>query len=1019
MRFLISLVFIFIINTASYSQLVSNSFGKNRIQYKNFKWQVITTSNFEIYYYQDGTELAERAAAFAENDFERITNLIGYSPYDKIRIIVYNTADELHQSNIGLIEPESVVGGHTNFVKSKIEIAYTGNMASFQSQISYGISSILLNIMMYGGSLKEVVQSSYLLSLPEWFIKGLSSYISKGWDLEMDSYIRYSLPQRKFKNPQVLNGNDAVLAGHSIWNFIAAKYGPSSFSNVLNLSRIIRSEESGIESAFGIPYEVFLKDWKDFYSNLHNEVKQDYVHPDIQTTVYSKNNVLVGSPKINPAGTKIILSEKERGKFKIKIVDIKSGKVKTLFSGGVQTASDFIDPDSPVYGWKDETTIAVVYFKNGSLLLQYIDTEKGKLVKKKFDSFNQINSISFSDDGIKMLMSASRNGQTDIFTYDISKNTLKQVTNDIFDDHNPIFIGASVAYISNRDSSGSSTDKYNNLVITNGSISYNLTQGMNVSEPAKVTKDEIAFLSDKKGIQNLFIYNSTSESIKQVSNFLFSPTGVTVKGSDAFALFREDSGFKLYHLPQITNKEYKGGYYRRQKILNLIPETESEEVSDKNANEFNFSSRKKDDQLELKEFKFESDNSYPTEIKPEKKINPVFRQESKPLNIKGPYPYKNIFAADEITTTLLIDPLRGMGILLEGGMSDLMGNHRINAGIFGLSDFKSSNFYTEYLYLKKRVDFKARYDRRTLAVLDEFSQKFHLNKLSVTASYPLSVYTRFSLTPFIAHTRQIHVSNFSIPDITAFYQGIRGELVYDKTNRTGLNMIEGTRMVAGAEQYYSNRVGKNFAKVRIDVRHYQKIHRELIFASRLSYGSFFGPGRKNFLLGGMDNWWFNATDNSSSDSPLRANAFSDNSDFLFHEFVTPLRGFIYNSQFGPQHILFNAELRLPLIKYITNGEVTSGFFRNLQFVGFYDIGSAWAGSSPFSKDNSINTQHIGGNGSPFTATVTNYGNPFLMGYGVGIRTLLLGYYTKVDVGWGIKDGVVLPPVFYFTFGYDF
>ena len=31
--------------------------------------------------------------------------------------------------------------------------------------------------MMYGGSLKEVLQSSYLLRLPDWFIGGAAAYI--------------------------------------------------------------------------------------------------------------------------------------------------------------------------------------------------------------------------------------------------------------------------------------------------------------------------------------------------------------------------------------------------------------------------------------------------------------------------------------------------------------------------------------------------------------------------------------------------------------------------------------------------------------------------------------------------------------------------------------------------------------------------------------------------------------------------------------------------------------------------
>ena len=58
-------------------------------------------------------------------------------------------------------------------------------------------------------------------------------------------------------------------------------------------------------------------------------------------------------------------------------------------------------------------------------------------------------------------------------------------------------------------------------------------------------------------------------------------------------------------------------------------------------------------------------------------------------------------------------------------------------------------------------------------------------------------------------------------------------------------------------------------------------------------------------------------------------------------------------------------------------------------------------------------------GNSFSATVTNFRNPFLVGYGVGARTTLLGFYGKVDVAWGQEDYVTKGPKFYFTLGYDF
>jgi len=205
----------------------------------------------------------------------------------------------------------------------------------------------------------------------------------------------------------------------------------------------------------------------------------------------------------------------------------------------------------------------------------------------------------------------------------------------------------------------------------------------------------------------------------------------------------------------------------------------------------------------------------------------------------------------------------------------------------------------------------------------------------------------------------------------------------------------------------------------MDLRHYQKIHKELVFATRFFYGRYWGANPQKYLLGGMDNWLFNKTNNTGEGDPLNHTVGVDNSDILYAEYVTSLRGFDYNTFNGENALLFNAELRIPIIRYMTRGPITSNFLRNLQFIGFYDIGSAWTGSSPFATENSVNTEVIAPSGSPFKARIQNFKNPWLSSYGFGVRTVLLGYYVKFDIAYPIEDLVRKDPKFLLTLGYDF
>src|SRR6478735_2715618 len=216
------------------AQQALQTFGKNRIQYKTFEWQYLSAENFDIYYYDDRRKVATEAMQYLESEFDRITDLIGYPPYLKTKIFLYNSITDLQQSNIGLNHTLFNVGGETEFIKPYVEIAHPGNSEDFKEELIYKISDLMINEMMFGGNLKDMFQNAVLLNLPDWFIDGATSYVARGWNAEMDDYVRQLVRSKKINRALKLNGKDASLVGQSIWSYIVEKYGKSSVSNILN-----------------------------------------------------------------------------------------------------------------------------------------------------------------------------------------------------------------------------------------------------------------------------------------------------------------------------------------------------------------------------------------------------------------------------------------------------------------------------------------------------------------------------------------------------------------------------------------------------------------------------------------------------------------------------------------------------------------------------------------------------------------------------------------------------------------
>ena len=79
------------------------------------------------------------------------------------------------------------------------------------------------------------------------------------------------------------------------------------------------------------------------------------------------------------------------------------------------------------------------------------------------------------------------------------------------------------------------------------------------------------------------------------------------------------------------------------------------------------------------------------------------------------------------------------------------------------------------------------------------------------------------------------------------------------------------------------------------------------------------------------------------------------------------------------------------------------------------------GRTPFSDDNPLNTRIIKNPpDNPGVILKVNYfRDPVVMGYGVGARALLFGYFVRLDYAWGIETRVVQDPILYISIGTDF
>ncbi|HEU5147395.1 MAG TPA: translocation protein TolB, partial [Chryseosolibacter sp.] len=774
---------------------------------------------------------------------------------------------------------------------------------------------------------------------------------------------------------------------------------------------------------------------------------------------------------------------------------------KTILSGGSKVLNQRIDYNLPLLAWADGNTLGVIGLKYGEYVFWLYDLSSRSKLPRELDRFSNIRSLSFSDNGRLAVISADFEGRNDLFLLSSRRDRVRRLTNDLYDDLDPSFIPGSnrIVFSSNRTSDSlralSSPDfsqltgTYNLFVFDLDTTKNMLTRITNTLSkdyrPLASDDNNFYYLSDQRGIVNVFRYDRRTGIYTQVTNFassikdydagfdanILSYVATKERKQDIF-INRDFNFDRQIFTPATRRKELQQARVIREKrkqeenknmsIKDLLnarlreaqPENDSVETlpvlkdtltinveapqsttpdsAQQNVNTDNYQfdvPEQETPEVRTDNYKFEDEAV--KENQPSESFLSRYMKAREKSRITGPFPYESKFSADNLVASLVIDPMRGMGVLLETQMNDMLENYRFHGGIMSTLDLRQGDVFAEFEYLPYFMDFSARFDRKAIRwdpYANDNAYKYTLHKFEVGASLPFTDRLRVSLKPFAAVTTSVDLGEQPFPlnppsDVTTnrYYAGAKSEIVYDNSVSTGMNLMEGTRGKISfmhwqglTEQQHS------FSRASIDLRHYQKVYREIVLAVRGFAGTFFGPSPQKFMLGGMNNWLFNQTELGGTTSEGQPNPLgmrAENPDILFVEYATNLRGFDYATLFGNSVMLFNAEFRIPLIRALTNGPIASNFFRNLQFTAFYDVGTSWSGKPPFTSETSVSYNVI--TDGPFQAQIKNYINPWLYSYGVGVRTVVFSYYVKFDFAWPVENYEVGEPRAYLTLGFDF
>ncbi|MGN6618972.1 MAG: hypothetical protein ACTHJ5_17485 [Ilyomonas sp.] len=501
-------------------------FGKNRVQYKKFNWKFYQSPNFNCYFNQGGLELGKYVTQVAEDELNSIEEAVEYSLQRRANIVIYNNYDDYKTSNIGLGIDWQNAGGLTKLVNNKVVVYFDGNHNNLRLQIREGIARILMDNILFGDDIGEVASNAALLDLPAWLTDGYVSYIAENWSTEKDNELKNAILSGKYNNFYQFAFDKPVLAGNAFWHYVAERYKEENVTYFLYLARLYKNLNSASQRIAKKKFKDMLSDFMQFEQDRYiKDLKQRRNAPRGKLAVVedvTKNDYFRFNANPNQRNNSYAVVEFTKGIYQVKFVD-NLYETHILLKYGVRTQEGDINPNYPILAWDGKgSRLLCIYSREGHTYMFVYDVIANiKRFKQEITGFDQILDAGFMLDANSLLLSAVKNGHTDIFTYRIDNEKIKQITNDVYDDLDPSVVAfpnrVGIIFASNRpgpdapkgDTVLPSRNHFNIFLvdINNNSEMKQISQLTNVHfgnarYPMQYNTNHFTYVNDENGIAN-------------------------------------------------------------------------------------------------------------------------------------------------------------------------------------------------------------------------------------------------------------------------------------------------------------------------------------------------------------------------------------------------------------------------------------------------------------------------------------------------------------------------------------
>jgi WD40 repeat protein len=409
---------------------------------------------------------------------------------------------------------------------------------------------------------------------PLWFAEGMAEYLSLGpTSSQTTAWMRDAALNGRIPTlEQLTRQPDQYFPyrfGHSLWTYVARKWGDEVIGEIMSDVPSV-----GVERAFrrelGVSLEDLGREWKeDLQTRLLPAVAtmqrpRAFAQP-LLTPEKSGGEIFL-APSLSPDGKRIAFlanGNALRGQVFIDLWLASTDSGTRIARLVRSTENPDFEELRVLYSQSafspDGRTIAMTAQRAGKDVLYLIDVSSHKIVKRFDLPLETVTGPSWSPNGTRLVFSGGHGGITDLYMVDADGTHLRQLTDDRFGDMQPQWSpdGSQIAFASDRGDSASFALlrlppwHITLLDLRSGAISVIPGQGgLNINPQWAPDGRSIAYVSDRTGTANLFLYDLDRREHYQLTNTVgavaalteYSPAISWARQADRLAFTYYDDG---------------------------------------------------------------------------------------------------------------------------------------------------------------------------------------------------------------------------------------------------------------------------------------------------------------------------------------------------------------------------------------------------------------------------------------------------------------------------------------------